>query len=326
MPVNETTIASSGTQLVAGANDYNSYNNQGQDGYFWSSDGGVTWSDAGPIDVFPQDPNNGAGDPGVAIDGNGVVYYSSIFFNFNSCTVGGVELLRRDPNTGTWSYYQIANDSNSQFQDKPAIALDSANHHVLVSWTQFGSCSGVNVTSPIRVAIFADGATSVAPTTTLTNVPGSTYSQGSSLAPDGSGGFWLTWEEYPGNGSQGEIRLAHYTGSGWASFSNNANQGWEKISPAGFTDLPNPLPGFAFRTNSLPALTVVGTSPRVVWTSYDSHAGRAYLWSGGPGVTVISNTGGDSSSPRSRPTTPAGSTSPTAKSPTRAPEPTTNGS
>jgi len=39
---------------------------------------------------------------------------------------GGVELLRRDPNTGTWSYYQIAADSQTQFQDKPAIAVDSS--------------------------------------------------------------------------------------------------------------------------------------------------------------------------------------------------------
>ena len=63
---------------VAGANDYNSYNGQGQDGYYWSSDG-THWNDGGPIDVFPHNPNNGGGDPGLAIDGSGVVYYSSLF-------------------------------------------------------------------------------------------------------------------------------------------------------------------------------------------------------------------------------------------------------
>jgi hypothetical protein len=192
-PVNETWIATNGSMLVAGANDYNSYNGQGQNGYYWSTDGGQSWNDAGPIDVFPHNPNYGAGDPGLAIDGSGVVYYSSLFFSYARCKVGGVELLRRATN-GSWSYYQIAANSNSQFQDKPAIALDSS--HVYVSWTQFGSCSGVNVPSPIRVAVFPSGAQSRAPTATFI-LPRSTYSQGSSIAADGSGGFWIAWEEYP---------------------------------------------------------------------------------------------------------------------------------
>jgi Fibronectin type III domain len=279
-PVNETSIASNGSLYVAGANDYNSYNGQGQNGYYWSSDG-VNWNDAGPIDVFPHNPNNGAGDPGLAIDGNGVVYYSSLFFNFNSCSVGGVELLRRDPNTQTWTYYQIAANSSSQFQDKPAIALGGGK--VFVSWTQFGSCSGVNVTSPIKAAVFPDGASSVAPTAIL-SVPGSTYSQGSSIASDGGSGFWVTWEEWPNNGSTSQIMLAHWDGTTW-----NTPQ---KISPAGFTDLPSPLPGYAFRNNSFPALAVVSGSPKVVWTSYDTGTGRAYLYNGSVPSAPLVNSGG----------------------------------
>jgi hypothetical protein len=50
MPANEPAIATNGSQFVAGANDYNSWNGQGQDGFYWSSDG-VTWNDDGPIDV-----------------------------------------------------------------------------------------------------------------------------------------------------------------------------------------------------------------------------------------------------------------------------------
>src|SRR5207253_392543 len=152
----------------------NSYNGQGQNGYYWSTDAKM-WNDGGPIDVFPHNMNNGAGDPGVAIDANGVVYYSSIFFNFYNCGVGGVELLRRNPSNGSWTYYQIAANSTGAFQDKPAITIDSSR--ACVSWTQFGSCSGAGVTSPIKVAVFPTGAASVAPTAVLT-VPGSTYSQG----------------------------------------------------------------------------------------------------------------------------------------------------
>jgi hypothetical protein len=279
-PVNETWIASNGSTYVAGANDYNSYNGQGQDGYYWSTDA-KTWNDAGPIDVFTHNPNYAAGDPGLAIDSSGVVYYSSLFFSFVSCNVGGVELLRRNPATGAWTYTQIASNSRNSFQDKPAVAADSS--HVWVSWTQFGSCSGVNVTSPIKVAVFGTGATSVAPSTVL-SVPGSTYSQGSSIAADGSGGFWIAWEEYASSSATvGTIKLAHYNGTSWSAATT--------ISPAGFMDLPSPLPGFSFRDNSFPTLAVVSGSPRVVWTSYDSGVGRAYLWSGST-ATAIDNTGG----------------------------------
>src|SRR5919201_1367168 len=123
---------------------------------------------------------------------------------------GDVDLLRRNPSSGAWTYFQIAGNSRKQFQDKPAIALSGSN--VLVSWTQFGSCSGVNVASPIKVAIFPQGASSVPPTTIL-SVPGSTNSQGSSIQGDGSGGFWIAWEEYPSpSATIGSIKLVHYSG------------------------------------------------------------------------------------------------------------------
>src|ERR671933_612306 len=281
-PANETWIASNPQGgYVAGANDYNSYNGQGQNGFYTSGDG-KTWNDSGPIDVFPHNTNNGAGDPGLAVDASGVVYYSSLFFNFNNCGVGGVELLRRNPSTGAWTYYQIANNSRKQFQDKPAIALSGSN--VLVSWTQFGSCDGVNVPSPIKVAVFPQGVSSVAPTSIL-SVPGSTNSQGSSIQGDGSGGFWIAWEEYPTPSSTiGSIKVVHWSGGSFGTP--------QTISPAGFTDLPSPLPGFSFRDNSFPALAVVSGQPEVTWTSYDTGVGRAYLWTTTHAAQIVSNTGG----------------------------------
>ncbi len=289
-PVNETSIATNGSLIVAGANDYNSYNGQGQNGFYWSMDG-TTWNDAGPINIFPQNSNNGAGDPGLAVASSGVVYYSSLLFNFYRCNVGGVELMRRDTN-GTWTYYEIASNSRSQFQDKPALALDEAHGHVFVSWTQFGSCSGSNVSSPIKVAVLPTGATSVAPTTILT-VPGSTYSQGSSIKPDGQGGFWIAWEEWSSGSSSAtsSIRIAHWIGSGWEALSGS--QQWLKISSPGFTDLPDPLPGFAFRDNSFPMLAMVGGQPWVTWTSADTGVGQAYVWKGSGQATVVSSSAGD---------------------------------
>jgi hypothetical protein len=282
-PVNETTIAYDGTTYVAGANDYNSYNGNADLGYYTSSDA-KTWTDNGPLDLFAHDTYHAAGDPGLAIDANGVVYYSGIYFDYFDCTIGGLELARRNPATGTWSYYQIAANSDAQFQDKPAIMQDGK--HVFVSWTQYGSCTGVGVTSPIKIAVFHTGPNSKGPSTIL-SVPGSTYSQGSALASDGHGGFWVTWEEYPSaDATVGAIKMVHYDhrGGGFGIV--------HTISPAGFTDLPSPLPGFAFRDDSFPAVALVANSPRVVWASYDTGVGRTYLFSNNV-VTTVSNTGGD---------------------------------
>jgi hypothetical protein len=302
-PVNEAWIATNGSMLVAGANDYNSYNGQGQDGLYWSPlSCGQSWYDAGPIDIFPHArpaQYDAAGDPGLAFDpsNRNLVYYSSLFFNFTSCKVGGVELMRgtfsSTNNAWSWNYYQIAANSSSQFQDKPAVSADSSN--VYVSWTQFGSCSGSNVPSPIMVAVFPTGSNSVAPSATF-SMPGSHYSQGSSIAADGSGGFWIAWEEYPSaSASTGQdILLSHcsFTNTGWTcvmwdgSPASSPNPITEQAGYK-FKDLQGPLPGFSFRTDSFPALTVVSGEPQVVWTAYNAYnnppssqlVGRAYLWS-----------------------------------------------
>jgi hypothetical protein len=267
-PTNETTIATNGATFVAGANDYNSYNNHAQLG-FYSSKNGTTWNDAGPLDLYPHDPDNGAGDPGLAIDSNGVVYYSNIFFSYTDPVVGGVELARRDPTTLAWTTYQIADNTNSTFQDKPAIVI--SGRHVFESWTYFAN------NSTIKVAQFKLGAGSAGPTKIL-DVPGSGNSQGSAMAPDGDGGFWITWEE----GSS--IKLAHWLRGFWTEE--------QTISPDGFRDLPSPLPGFNFRTSSFPMIALVHGSPYVVWASYDTGAGRTYLYANGT-VTTVSDTGGD---------------------------------
>jgi len=282
-PVNETWIASNGTTYVAGANDYNSYNGNADLGYYVSGDA-KAWTDNGPLDLFPEGSNHAAGDPGLAIDAGGVVYYSSIYFDYFDCSIGGNELARYDPDRATWSYYQIADNSDAAFQDKPAVAVDG--RHVFESWTQYGSCSGVGVPSPIRVAVFPSGPTSVPPVAIL-NVPHSTYSQGSALAVDGHGGFWIAWEEFPSSSSTvGAIWLDHWRGrrAGWAVP--------QKISPDSFQDLPSPLPGFSFRDNSFPAITLAGGQPNVVWCSYDTGVGRTYWWANGA-VATVSDSGGD---------------------------------
>jgi hypothetical protein len=283
--VNETWIADNGTSFVAGANDYNSWNGNADLGYYTSSDG-KTWTDNGPLDLFPHGTNTAAGDPGLAIDAAGVVYYSGIYFDYNDCAVGGVELARKDPSSGSWSYYQILPNSNTpRFQDKPAVMQDG--RHVFVGWTEYhGSfCTGFTDIYPLHIAVFAPGPASNPPIKVL-SVPGSTNSAGVALSSDGRGGFWVTWEEFPTPTSlAGTIKLNRWRpGGGWGAT--------QTISPPGFTDLPSPLPGFVFRDNSFPMIATALGKPKVVWCSYDTGVGRTYLWSSGT-VTTVSNSGGD---------------------------------
>jgi hypothetical protein len=280
--VNETWIATNGTTYVAGANDYNSYNGQADWGYYTSTDA-KSWTDNAPLDLFAHDANHAAGDPGLAIDAAGVAYYSGISFSYVDCNFGGLELARRDPGTGLWSNYEIRPNSDAEFQDKPAIAID--DRHVFVSWTLYGSCTGVGVTSPIKVAVFDTGSASTPPIKVL-SVPGSVYSQGSTMATDGRGGFWIAWEEFSSpTDLTGEIHLAH-----WSNLHNWSTP--QTISPIGFTDIPSPLPGFSFRDNSFPAMALAGGRPTVVWSSYETGAGRIQVWRAGV-VTTVSNSGGD---------------------------------
>ncbi|TMK83552.1 MAG: hypothetical protein E6G44_11620, partial [Actinobacteria bacterium] len=275
-PVNETTIATNGTKFVAGANDYNSYNGNADLGYYTSTDG-KTWTDNGPLDLFAQGPRHAAGDPGLAIDAAGVVYYSGIYFDYDDCNIGGVELARRDPATGSWTYYEIDTNDANHFQDKPAIMQRGGK--VFVAWVEYDSCFDAG-TATMKVAVFKAGADSVPPTKILT-VPGSSNSQGAALATDGGKGFWLAWEEYTGGA---KIMLAHWSkATGWSTP--------QKISPAGFRDLPSPLPGFRFRNDSFPAITLSGDAPQVVWTSYDTGKGRCYLWAN-DSVTLVKDSGG----------------------------------
>src|SRR5439155_8078276 len=121
---------------------------------YWSRDG-RSWLDAGPLDVFPHDDRSPGGDPQLAVDSRGVVYYSAVRFSFTRCDVGGVELLRRDPASGAWRVTEVAQNSRTALQDSPSITVDSRT--LYLAWTRFDSCTGDDGPSQLRVALLATG-------------------------------------------------------------------------------------------------------------------------------------------------------------------------
>ena len=282
LPAVEPGIATDGRLIVAVAADYNSYNGRPQLGFYWSENG-RRWYDGGPLDIFPHSDANAGGDPLVAMDAGGVVYYAGMFFSYTRCNVGGIELLRRDPRTGRWSRTEIASNGETVLQDRPGFAVEG--NTVFYAWARFDSCEGTTVKSQLRVALLPAGPGSRPPGRIL-DVPGSTFSQGAVPAGDGRGGFWLAWEEYPdATANDGSIKLAHWSPRG----------GWDEprtISSPGFRDLPEPLPGFRVDTSSVPTIAVSRGVPHVVWASADTGRGRIYLWTP-KGLDAVHDVGGD---------------------------------
>ncbi len=112
-PQNETSIAvnpRNSLNVVGGANDYRL--GFGSSGFYSSFDGGRTYRDG--ILLFPSLPNgdnlDGGGDPAIAFDRQGYVYYANINFNRTDDTNG--MFVSRSSNGGrTWSRPCVPEDT-----------------------------------------------------------------------------------------------------------------------------------------------------------------------------------------------------------------------
>jgi hypothetical protein len=114
-PQDETSIDVNPTakkNLVAGANDYRL--GWASSGFYASSDGGQNWYDGWiPFPSLPNGENlDGGGDPAIAFDRAGVVYYADINFN------------RDDDTNGVW----VSRSTNGGFTwSRPCVAITGAS-------------------------------------------------------------------------------------------------------------------------------------------------------------------------------------------------------
>ncbi|GAC1686323.1 MAG: sialidase family protein [Candidatus Dormibacteraceae bacterium] len=299
-PQNETSIAvdpNNPNRVVASMNDYVTRTwtctiagvpcsalGDGYSGTYFSNDGGSSWccasSDPGHLGTLIPGVEHltggiydAGGDPAVAFDSQGHVYYSGL--GFNRRTPGSTVTVNKGTFDGagnlTWSAPTFVNQttSPSTLNDKEWIAADSHpgspfRDRVYVTWTRFifNAHTGDYVQSPIAVAYSTDGGgTFSAPQLIAGNV---LYGQGSrpTVAPDGT--VYVFWD--------GSTRLASLD-SIWMVKSTDGGVTWSKplaVSP--LVDII-PVASTAFRNNSFPAAAVASDgSVYVTWTSLMSDA------------------------------------------------------
>jgi len=308
-PQNETSIAvdpNNPNRIVGSANDYVtgtwsctltggtpcSAIADGYSGTYYSNDGGTTWccNSSSPSDLGTLIPGvthlaggqyDAGGDPAVAFDSHGHVYYAGLGFNRNSAP--NTVTVNRGTFDGSgalhWGAPTFINQtkSPSTLNDKEWIAVDSHSSsayrdRVYVSWTRFlfNPVNGHYVQSPIMFVYSKDGGQTFSSPQIITgNV---LYSQGSHpvVGPDGS--VYVFWD--------GSTRLGVYD-SIWVAKSTDGGVSFGKpVEVSKILDMV-PLFNTAFRVNSYPAAAAAPNGDiYATWTSQMSDSATSYSTAG----------------------------------------------
>ena len=322
-PQNETSIAvdpNNPNRIVASANDYVARTwscdvngtpcsalGEGNSGTYFSNDGGATWccTSSDPSHLGTLIPGvtrltggiyDAAGDPSVAFDSRGHVYYAGLGFNrlsapntvaVNKGTFDGSGQLSWGPPT-----FINQTKARSTINDKEWIAVDSHvsspfRDRIYVTWTRyiFSTTTGAYVQSPIFFASSSDGgATFTAPKSIANNVH---FSQGSRpvVGPDGT--LYVFWD--------GATRHDALDGI-WMAKSADGGATWSKPALVSSVSDNPALRDTEFRVNSFPAAAAAPNGDLyAVWNGSVPNNGSSYAgtvgcatWLSG-GAAVLAN-------------------------------------
>lgn len=310
-PQNETAIAvdpNNPNRVVGAANDYVTRTwtcfisgtpcsalGDAYSGTYFSNDGGQHWCCASALDgsslgtLIPGVTHlaggiyDAGGDPAVAFDSQGHVYYAGL--GFDRTSPPNTVAVNRGTFDGsgnlTWGPPTFINPTTSPaiFNDKEWIAADAHisspfRDRVYVSWTRFifNPHNGNYVQSPIAFAFSTDGGrTFSTPQLIGGNV---LYDQGSRpvVGPDGT--VYVFWD--------GATRLATLD-STWMVKSTDGGVTWSKpVAVSQLVDIV-PIKSTAFRVNSFPAADVAPNGDLyVAWSTQISDSGGLC-----PGFTTV---------------------------------------
>jgi hypothetical protein len=303
-PQNETTLAvdpNNHNRIVAAANDYVTRTwscmvgstpcsrlGDGYSGTYYSNDGGADWCCVGTdpshlgtlipgVDHLAGGPYDAGGDPAVAFDSRGHVYYAGLGFDRTAPpnTVAVNKGTFDASGKLTWGPPTFINPTTSPaiFNDKEWIAADSHSSspfrdRVYVSWTRFifNPHNGAFVQSPIFFAFSTDGGETFSdPVSIVGNVQ---IDQGSRPVVGADGTVYVFFE--------GATRLSMFS-STYMVKSTDGGLSWSK--PVAIASLVDILPPFntVFRVNSLPAAAISPTGDLfAVWSSEVKDTATSY--------------------------------------------------
>ena len=323
-PQNETSIAvdpNNANRVVASANDYVTRTwtctvsgtpcsalGEAYSGSYFSNDGGQTWccTSTDPAHLGTLIPGinrleggiyDAAGDPSVAFDSHGHVFYAGLGFNRTSApnTVAVNKGTFDGGGALSWGAPVFINPTTSPsiLNDKEWIAVDSHTSSafrdsVYVTWTRFlfNAHNGKYTQSPIFFARSTNGGASFTnPKAISGNV---LYGQGSRPVVGADGSLYVFWD--------GSTRLASLN-STWVVKSSDGGATFSK--PVAISQLTNSalLKNTLFRNNSYPAAAAAPNGDLyATWTTELQNAGTPNYagdttcapWLGGSSATCHS--------------------------------------
>jgi hypothetical protein len=276
----------------------------GSDGVYTSSDGAQTWTNRGLLDDQPgwqSSPLVSDGDPvifyGPKPDGSGGFSYANgaraYYVGLASFKPGRspyppqkapevVALSFSDDDGATWSAPTVATikSNPNDFGDKPSGWADDLPSspwfgRVYVAFTEFRSALQLPA-EPVGVAVSTDGGLSFGAPKKLSNAGNNgtgNGQQGSAVRSGPDGSVYVAWED-------GIAQVL--------SYSRDGGQKWSRPVVVGpVDDLPDPIPGANFGTNSFLSLAVDPGNARTVYAAWVNQTGP-----GSAAVVLATSTNG----------------------------------
>ena len=317
-PQNETSIAvdpNNSSRIVASANDYVARSwscsisgtpcsalGDGYSGTYYSNNGGTTWcctsSDPSHLGTLipgvthlAGGPYDAGGDPSVAFDSHGHVYYAGLGFNRTS-PPNTVAVNKGTFSAGSLSWgaptFINATKSPSILNDKEWIAVDANasspfRDRIYVTWTRFifNPSNGSYVQSPIMFVSSSDGGqTFTDPKLISGNV---LYGQGSHpvVGPDGT--LYVFWDASTRHDA---------LDSTWMVKSTDGGANWSKPTAVATVADILPLRNTAFRVNSFPAAAAAPNGDLyTTWVGEVPNDGSTYAGTTGCAYFIVGQTG-----------------------------------
>jgi hypothetical protein len=210
----ETSTARCGNNVVVGFNDSGSVfetpffftgtGGQSFSGAAYSTNGGASFTDIGPMNPGSNLFNFLGGDPGVNCADANTFYYSQIFDfdDANGNPWAAISMSTSTDGGKTWGdpIPAIAKDGFSHLLDKPWSTIDPSNHkRIFVSYTDFdfsfnSVACGANVRTAIEFVESDDGGVTWSSTPNVAiEVCGNAAVQGSQLAVSSTGTLYISW-------------------------------------------------------------------------------------------------------------------------------------